>query len=258
MTSEDSPGVGWLGAAGRGLVRWFRTVVLELWWWLFGSARLWWRHKITATLYPLAVVIAWHVQLQFWAVVLTVPVLGIAVWARVWPVSYWDRLAGPLEDRRLKRRVRRSWPVLMESVGLTRSTPTVTRTGNGTVVPADRVAVPKLHRLRWIGADLVAWPGLLTGQTVDDVQAVTDRLRVALDAHRCRIVPNPTGTACTVVWSFADRLSRPFNATLPPAHASPVTWRRSGWGRRRTALRGCCRSGCRRSPPAVPGPGRRR
>ncbi len=59
------------------------------------------------------------------------------------------------------------------------------------MVPADQLIVPTLHRLRWVRGELVAWPGLLTGQTVDDVQAVADRLRVALDAHRCRVVPNP-------------------------------------------------------------------
>ena len=103
---------------------------------------------------------------------------------------------------------------------------------------------------------LVAWPRLLTGQTVDDVELAADRLRVAVGAHRCRIVPDPSATSCRIVWSFGDPLAEPFDATVPAADAplgrpgvgaarpGPRTGRRGGCSSdRSTLMAGCSGSG---------------
>ena len=210
-------GLGW---AGRGLGR----VLREAWWWLSRSGRLWWQHKVTGTLYPLAGLGLWHFQLWFWTVVMIVPVAGFGLWARLGPVSYNVRVGLPVARRRLRRWVASSWPATMEAVGLARRTLTVTQQPGKQPEPAERVDVPALGRLRWDGPDdLAAYPGLLVGQTVADVEAVTERLRVALDAERCRVVPNQTGTKCRIVWSFGDPIAQPFNATVPPFGAPIVT-----------------------------------
>ena len=79
--------------------------------------------------------------------------------------------------------------------------------------------MPRLGRLRWTDGQLVGVPRLLVGQTVEDVEAVADRLRVAVDAHRCRVLPNPAHTGCRIVWTFGDPLATPFDATVPDAGA---------------------------------------
>ena len=48
--------------------------------------------------------------------VLVAPVVMVAGWARVLPVSYGRLLAGPVRRHRLRRRVRKSWPALMDRV----------------------------------------------------------------------------------------------------------------------------------------------
>lgn len=71
---------------------------------------------------------------------------------------------------------------------------------------------------------MVAFPRLLVGQTLDDVDAVAERLRVAVGAHRCRVEANPAATACSIWWLFGDPLDQPFDATVPdaPPFASAV------------------------------------
>jgi S-DNA-T family DNA segregation ATPase FtsK/SpoIIIE len=91
--------------------------------------------------------------------------------------------------------------------------------------------VPPLRRLRWVDGQLIAWPLLLTGQTVDDVEEVADRLRVAAGAQRCRVLPNASLTACRIVWSFGDPLAELFDATVPPAEAPMIDLRSVVLGR---------------------------
>ena len=204
-----------------------RVVVAEPWWWLSRSGRLWWHHKVTATLYPLATATLWHFGVQLGAVLSMVPVLAVAGWARLGPISYDRRVRLPLLRRRVRREVIELWPGLMESVGLARRTPIATRRSGDQVTPADRVELPVLARLGWQDDwTLVGWPRLLLGQTVEDVEAVVDRLRVGVRAYRCRVVANPSLTACTIVWSFDDSLARPFEAQVPAADApvSDLRW----------------------------------
>ena len=95
----------------------------------------------------------------------------------------------------------------MEACGLARRVP-------GTAGEVGRQA-PPLRRLRWVDGQLIATPGLLVGQTIDDYEAAADRLRVSLDATRVRVIANPSLTGCQLVWSFGDPLARRFDAIVP-------------------------------------------
>ncbi len=64
-------------------------------------------------------------------------------------------------------------------------------------------------------------PRLLTGQTVEDVEAVADRLRVAMGAHRCRIDANTVDDRLLgSCGRSATRSPPPFDAMVPPAGAA--------------------------------------
>ncbi len=83
--------------------RLIRAVGRELWWWLAGAARLWWRYPLRSSAWLAALVWQWwHDQLLIVAA-LVLPVLGVALWARIGPVSYRRWLADPLWRSRTKR-----------------------------------------------------------------------------------------------------------------------------------------------------------
>jgi S-DNA-T family DNA segregation ATPase FtsK/SpoIIIE len=213
---------GTLIAMARGSLR-------ELGWWLTGAGRLWWRHKLRGSLHVLLTLLAWLERWELVLAMLIAPVVMAAWWARLGPVSYARRVTRPLTGRRLRRHLRRAWPTIMDSVGLARRAPVNGRRvpiPGQAVSPPDRVQAPQVKRIRWVDGQLVAWPRLLTGQTVDDVEAVADRLRVAAGAQRCRVVPNASLTACRIVWSFGDLLAEPFDTIIPAADA-PVSDLRS-------------------------------
>ena len=68
--------------------------------------------------------------------------------------------------------------------------------------------MPGLGRPRWDRqGNLTASVGLVAGQTVADFEAVTDRLRTAVDARALRVVPNDRRTGCRLVWSYRDSLA---------------------------------------------------
>jgi S-DNA-T family DNA segregation ATPase FtsK/SpoIIIE len=214
-----------LAGAGRawavvGLV--LRGAAAEMWWWLSAAGRLWWSHRLRATAYSaMCAVLAWQGAHALVAVLVT-PVVGGGCWCRWAPVSFARCVAVPWWRRRVRRRVRRLWATVMEAAGLARRTPTLALAQSATPTGlVERVSVPGLCRLRWRDGQLVAVPRLLLGQTVEDVDAVAERLRVAVEARRCRVLPNEANTACRIVWSFGDPLADPFDATVP-AVGAPV------------------------------------
>src|SRR3954453_22890683 len=93
----------------------------ELGWWLGGVGRLWLRDKARATIHVLLTAVAWWQQQFLLVTVLVVPVLAVAMWARVRPVAYRRWLADPLARWRFLRWLRCGWPRLMETVGLART-----------------------------------------------------------------------------------------------------------------------------------------
>ena len=183
--------IGWWGTRAVGLLR-----------------RHPWRALLWVSLAALGLVLDPTGTVTFGVVVVVVlPMVGFGMWARLGPVSFQLRFADPLWRRRQSRWLRKQWPAVMEACGLARRVP-------GTAGEVGRQA-PLLRRLRWIGSQLVATPGLLVGQTIDDYETAADRLRVSMDATRVRVITNPALTACELVWSFGDLLAAPFNATVP-------------------------------------------
>ncbi len=148
--------------------------------------------------------------LDAWTILagLVTVVLVPALWARIGPRSYNRRIAVPLWRHRMLRSTRKGWVELMEAAGLSRHS----RDRDGSSV----VQVPRLSRLRWESGDvLVGQPQLLRAQTVTDVTAVAERLRVDVGSRQIRIVPNPAMTGCEIRWLFTDPLATPILATVP-------------------------------------------
>ncbi|MBK8448269.1 MAG: hypothetical protein IPL41_16715 [Micropruina sp.] len=124
---------------------------------------------------------------------------GLALWCRLGPMSFGRLVADPLRRGRIRRRLRRVWPALMEASGLVRTDRTT-----GEV----RRIIPGLGRPRWDRqGNLTATVGLVAGQTVADLEAVTDRLRTAVDARALRVLPNERRTGCRLQWSYRDSLA---------------------------------------------------
>lgn len=195
---------------GRGL----RLVFVEVGWWLSRGWRLL-RHAPRRTMTWL-VASGFAVWAEVWwllATLLTL-ILSVGLWARVGPVSFQRRITHPSWRRRIRRRVRRSWPQLMEAAGLSR------RVLDGT--GAVQVRVPELRALRWEDPDvLVVTPRLLIGQTVDDIVAVSERLRTTVQSRQVRVIPNDQHTGCTVRFVFADPLAAVVQAAFPAQHVAP-------------------------------------
>ncbi len=179
-----------VGHGVRLLVRGAGTVLGEIGWWLAGAWRLipWAPRRMAAWLTG-GVFAVWA---EVWSLL-----AGLAawcccsgLWARLWPVSFQQRVAHPSWRRRIRRSVKRSWAGLMEACGLSR------RVADRTGV---MVRVPALHRIRWEDPDvLVMVPQLMVGQTVDDIVTASERLRVAVGSRQVRVIPNDTHTGCTV------------------------------------------------------------
>jgi S-DNA-T family DNA segregation ATPase FtsK/SpoIIIE len=210
-----------------------RAAAGEVWWWLSLVGRLAGHHPWRCGGFVLVcVVLSWQGADVLLVVVVGLP-LVLVVWRRFGPWSFARIVGLPWWRRRVRREVRRVWSSAMQAVGLARrpAAELLPRPGQP-VLPADRVAVPKLAGLRWQrDGQLVAVPRLLVGQTVEDVEQVADRLRVVVEARRCRVVPNEMNTACRIVWSFGDPLAAPFNAAVPAVGAGLPDPRRLLMGR---------------------------
>ena len=193
-----------------------RWTAHELAWWIGGALRLMWRRKVLLLVWLTVVLIV-----DTWggpkpAATLLVPPLGVvllgAVWARLLPVSYRLFVAEPVWRSRVKAGLRKSWPAVMDGCGLSRRGP------DGTTV------VPRLGRVSWdVYGLLHVTPGLLIGQTVDEVEGLGERLRTAVGAHRLRIVPNGARTGCELACTFGDPLAVPFDTIMPDPATRPTT-----------------------------------
>lgn len=186
-------------------------------WWVGGFGRLLRRH-------PAAVLGLVGVGLLYWPSGLELAPLwsvlavlfGLALWCRLGPMSFGRLVADPLRRGRIRRRLRRLWPALMEASGLVRTDRTT-----GEV----RRIIPGLGRPRWDRqGNLTATVGLVAGQTVADLEAVTDRLRTAVDARALRVVPNERRTGCRLQWSYRDSLAGlvDFVGPNPVASSCPI------------------------------------
>lgn len=203
MRVQVLPLVGWIT----------RTAVAEVGWWLGGAWRFLRTAPRRAVGWLAGMLTGWW--LDVWTITAGLVVVAAvpALWFRVWPGSYHRRVGVPLWRHRMIRSTRKGWVELMEAAGLSRHA----RTRDGSSV----VQVPGLGRLRWESGDvLVGQPQLLRAQTVTDVTAVAERLRVDVGSRQIRIVPNTAMTGCEIRWLFTDPLATPILATVPEL---PVT-----------------------------------
>lgn len=189
----------------------------EVCWWLRGLGRVLWRRRgLWLVLVGISLLLTvFGVDVRPVWVGIGVYVLALGLWARFAPVSFERRIAGPARRRRRLRHVRDSWPSLADSCGLV----VTDRSAGGQRTRAG------LHRLRWDEqGQLSGHLSLVTGQTVADVEAATDRLRTAAGARSCRVVSNDARTGCWLVWAFDDRLAGvvPFVGPNPVAEMVPV------------------------------------
>lgn len=144
--------------------------------------------------------------------------VGLA-WMSMWaPWDDIDRLVryltSPRADRNALRDFDKRWPLYVESAGLCRKS----LDGSGAVV------VPPLYGLEFNDRrQLVARPGLLLGQTVDDWEAALETLRTAAGALRARVVTDDHRTGVAIVFSFDDALARPSKLELPAADVAVST-----------------------------------
>ncbi|GAA3720343.1 FtsK/SpoIIIE domain-containing protein [Microlunatus aurantiacus] len=203
-----------VGHGVRLLVRGAGAVLGEIGWWLAGAWRLvaWAPRRMAAWLTG-GVFAAWA---EIWSLLtgLAAVVLLLGLWARLWPVSFHQRVARPSWRRRTRRSVKRSWAGLMVACGLSR------RVADRTGVMVTRV--PALHRSRWDEPDvLVTMPQLMIGQTVEDVVTASERLRVAVGSRQVRVIPNDTHTGCTMRFLFADPLAAVVEARFPSPNLAP-------------------------------------
>lgn len=186
-------------------------VFREIWWWLSGLIRLIVHHLAFFFLFMALVGVVWIRDARPVLALVIVPIVGMALWARIGPVSYQRQVSDRLWRQRTGRWMRKTWPTLMDTCGLSRRVPATPKSSG--------MQVPGLKGLGWSDGQLVASPVLLTGQTVDDVEGAAERLRVSVQARRVRIVPNPALTGCQIVWTFGDPLAAPFDASVPALDA---------------------------------------
>ncbi|SDD65559.1 FtsK/SpoIIIE domain-containing protein [Auraticoccus monumenti] len=194
---------------------WSRRGAEEVWWWLSRTAGYGWRHKRLLLVGGWAVLSSWLLDLGWpWLPLLVVsPVLVLLVWERWWPVAFQVQVTDRLFRSRTRRWLRRRWASVMEACGLARRLPS-----------NQSVQVPALVGLAWEGSQLVASPRLLTGQTVEDFEGAAERLRVALEANRLRVIADPAATGCRLVWSFGDPLAAAFAWPVPEDQAINLEW----------------------------------
>lgn len=174
----------WTTAGLWGHVRWFHRFwfVLAMFTWLVADLLGSWK--------PFAVVGA--VALYF------------ALWARFHPDTYYRAISRPLARRELWLDLLETWPPLMEECGL--STVAIDRAGE------KHTQVPSIARKHWRRNELVLAPTLLTGQTVEDFQAVADRLRTTVGATHLRVTGD---LSPTLTFSFGDALAETVIRGLP-------------------------------------------
>ena len=189
-----------------------RRVGAEVLWWLTGSVRLAWRAKGWVILWAIGLLLSAGRGPFWWLASLVPVVVLVALWRRLHPASFGRLVSGPVWRRRVRRQIRRSWASVMSGCGLTR------RDATGAV------AGPGLAALRWDRQGLL-WitPTLLVGQTIEDLEAASERLRTAVGARRLRVVADGTHTACQLACTFGEVLAGPFLTPPPTQQAALAT-----------------------------------
>lgn len=190
---------------------WVVVGVREASWWLralVGAPVTFPRVSLPTGLLLLVATLAGYPQAALLGLLVLLGVgIVFAAWRRYASRSFARLVRDPWWRRRVARWLRKSWPELMAGCGLARG-------------PHAHQEVPELRRAWWHAGELHAVPVLLVGQTVDEFATAQERLRVALEAARVRVIATKQATGCEVVWSFTDTLATAFEQTPPPARPS--------------------------------------
>ena len=176
----------WIATALWGHVRWFHRF------WFVVAMFTWLAADLLGSWKPFAVVGA--IALYF------------VLWARFYPESYFRAIHRPVWRRELWLDLLEAWPLLMEECGL--SSVSIDRAGQ------KHTRVPTIASKRWHRNELVLIPGLLTGQTVEDFQAVAERLRTTVGATNLRVTGD---LSPTLSFTFGDALAGTVYRGLPEA-----------------------------------------
>ena len=210
---------------------WFRVLVRplrEVWWWLFRLGRQIgrWPTRMLALGCVLAFVeaLAEITGRRWLPLVVLAPFVVVGLWARWAPAHFERNFTRALWRSRTGKQVCRMWPDVMHGCGLTHpARPVMVKGPTGPQLVTGPPMAPVLASVTWDERqNMHLVPRLLIGQTVADVQAVSERLRTALGAHRLRVVPNAADTACELVGVFGDPLVVPFLVRAPdPVIAVP-------------------------------------
>ena len=212
-----TPVASWARSVITGLkctVRGILLVLGEVWWWIGGGLRFLRRAPARALAWTAGTAYGYLHQTWLLLTALVVAAVVPALWARCWPTSYLRLVVHPAWRRRIRRSVKRSWPTLMERSGLGRR-----------VIGKDgtELHTPALGRSRWEDPDvLVVVPQLMVGQTVEDLVAVSERLRTTVGSRQIRIIPNDTHTGATLRFLFADPLAAVVEARFPSPNLAPT------------------------------------
>ena len=140
------------------------------------------------------------------------PALGLGVWQYVSPVSFEERVGGPLRRRGWRRWVESAWPRFADRAGLSHSESGTHRNRwNGTTSSVKVVSRPRLVGVSAQGERLDVTVGTRLGQTVADLEAVAPALADAAGAHSVRAVSEAPGMV-RFEMVMRDLLSAPFPA----------------------------------------------
>lgn len=159
-------------------------------WWFVVAVLTWLACRAAASLGPAAFLAA--LLVAFFA------------WSRLAPRSYRSMIGRPIWRRRRWLDLREMWPSLMDACKLTRH---ISGQKGQTVI-----ATPRLGRRRWNGAQLTVFLRLPVGHTVEDIQAVSERLRHAIGARMIRVSSEPRAS---VMFTFGDPLADTITRSQP-------------------------------------------
>jgi S-DNA-T family DNA segregation ATPase FtsK/SpoIIIE len=195
------------------------------------SEATWWTRHLTTLVrrFP------GHVAVLLAAVWLTaaflplIPLIsgGVAIvmlrwWALSQPYGFHRLLAGPLRRALRRAWLYRHWAELADACGLARY-PRLPAGPRAAAVPGDvRPQIPPLTRVSADGPRLRLHIRPLMGQTVEDVERVSEQLRMAAGASRVKIEPHGINNVL-VTFTMGDALAEPFSAQLPTPGSRPVT-----------------------------------
>jgi S-DNA-T family DNA segregation ATPase FtsK/SpoIIIE len=144
--------------------------------------------------------------------------LGSALWCRLHPRSFDALVSAPLDRGRTRRRVRRLWPSIAISCGLSIPAPVV-EPKKGEPLTRAAALVPVLRKVTTDGPRVRLLLRLQPGQTFDDVAGAAERLRTAFGASGVRVDPDGPVNA-RMTFTRGDVLAPPFTAVTPPAKAT--------------------------------------